>query len=67
MDEETIKNAGLIAAVICRVVDYHNVMHATLMRANAKKDVDAGMPSIENAERKVAVAIENVIDAGALK
>lgn len=70
MDEETIKNAGIIAAVICRVVDYHAATAAAGRVLNDKtpqQTVDKIVEGLHGSERAVAVAIENAIDAGALK
>lgn len=66
MDEETIKKAPLMAAVLCRVVDYHSVSTAAM---NAPKGTSREQISeaLSTSERVVAVALENLIDDGALE
>lgn len=66
MDEETIKKASLMAAVLCRVVDYHSVSTAS---QNAPKGTSREQiaEALSTSERAVAVALENLIDDGALE
>lgn len=66
MDEDTIKKASLMAAVVCRVVDYYSVSKAAM---NAPKGTSREQinDALSTGERAVAVALENLIDQGALE
>lgn len=66
MKEDDIKKAGLIAAVICRVVDYHATV-STVINAPKGASAAATRAVIVDAERSVAVALENMFAVGALK
>lgn len=59
MDEETIMRAKLFAAVICRVVDYH-----ALRNCKHRVPPQEAFDALNHAEQRVAVAIENALDAG---
>lgn len=60
MDEATIVKAKLLAAVICRVVDYYTLSTA---RTNAPKGMnqEAIAETMATSERAVAVALENFL------
>lgn len=66
MDATSIQKAKLLAAVICRVVDYHTMSTAA---QNAPKGTsrETIMEGLASGERAVAVALENCIDQGALE
>lgn len=64
MDEETIIKAKCIAAVLCRVVDYHAVVSALLGSGESAETVRL---LTDMQEQKVAVAIEHLIDAEVFK
>lgn len=65
MKEDDIKKAALIAAVICRVIDYHATVNA-MNSAPKGTSAAASRALIVDVERTVAVAVENLLDAGAL-
>jgi hypothetical protein len=68
-----ITKAKLIAAVLCRVVDYHAATQKSIIVPGKQRggitleEVPAAPTALELAEARVAVAIENVLDAGALE
>lgn len=66
MDEETIVKAKLMSDVLCRLVDYHAVRCAQTRLANLQEAI-AARPAIDKAEDNVRVALENLIDGGALE
>lgn len=71
MDEMTTpQKAALVAAVACRLIDYYIAAQKISNGITPKTSADA-LDEFEDArnhaERRVAVSIENAIDAGALE
>lgn len=64
MDASSIHKAKLLAAVICRVADYHAAA-STPTKTDAELQRKADF--MVNAEQRVAVALENMIDEGVLE
>lgn len=67
MDEETVIKAAAMAAVLCRVVDYALITHRTyeaMSVAPAGKSVRVLSENIASAEKRVVVALENLLDVG---
>lgn len=59
MDEETLLKARLISNMLCRIVDYHAIVRSAPW---------PGFKSEREAcETAVRVAVENLIDGGALE
>jgi hypothetical protein len=68
MDATSIHKAKLLAAAICRVADYHALAQLrALPPAKGGPDKKTLDEVLDSAERSVAVALENMIDSGALE
>lgn len=63
MDQDTITKAKLLAAAICRMVDYHAVAS---IPTKTDAELQRKAELMVGAEQRVAVALENAIDKGAL-
>lgn len=59
MDEATIIKAKLIAAVLCRAIDYYA---AASTSTKTDTDLQRKAEYMEGAERRIAVAVENMLD-----
>ncbi len=65
MDQETLKRAKLLTALLCRAIDYHAVTTASTDKS--KGSDKSREEAREQAEAGVRVAMENAMDGGAFE